>query len=109
MARLRRFLPLALVAAVTLYRSVGAPPPPPLPEAVANAAAGTFKGYVQNDTRVWRGVPYAEPPINDLRWRKTVPKAKLTSPLDTKSFGSACAQVRFGGRPPRLRISDRHT
>lgn len=63
------------------------------PDAVASAPAGTFHGFVQNGTRIWRGIPYAEPPIGDRRWKVTLPKKKLEEPLVTKAFGATCAQL----------------
>ena len=32
---------------------------------------GTLEGYLSNDetTIIWKGVPYAEPPVGDLRWK----------------------------------------
>ena len=73
-------------------RSAPAAPPAP-PDAVATAPAGAFHGFVENGTRTWRGIPYAESPVGDLRWKVTVPKAPLTSPLATKAFGATCAQL----------------
>jgi para-nitrobenzyl esterase len=29
---------------------------------------GKLKGYVNGDVLVWKGVPYAKPPVGDLRW-----------------------------------------
>eukprot|EP01048_Picozoa_sp_COSAG05_P018122 COSAG05_NODE_2592_length_2862_cov_1.937749_1_plen_771_part_00 len=69
------------------------PPPPPPQTAAANAPAGTFLGYVDDGTRTWRGIPYAEPPVDDLRWRRTVPARNLTEPLATTSFRADCAQI----------------
>ena len=61
------------------------------PEAVA--PAGTFVGYLENGTKIFRGIPYAEPPVKELRWKKTVKKAKITGKLKTQSFGPSCAQL----------------
>ena len=72
-------------------KSPASPPAPP--DAVATAPAGTFHGYVENGTRTWRGIPYAESPIGPLRWKVTVPKAPLSAPLSTKTFGATCAQL----------------
>ena len=63
------------------------------PNTTAVAAAGTFVGYVANGTRTWRGIPYAQPPVGNLRWRKTAPAAPLTAPLETKAFRADCAQI----------------
>jgi hypothetical protein len=61
--------------------------------AVATASAGQFVGFIENGTKIWRGIPYGEPPVGDLRWMVTVPKAKLQKPLETKNFGADCAQL----------------
>lgn len=49
--------------------------------------------YHENtDIAVFLGVPFAEPPIGDLRWQEPVPlKEKLTNRL-TKEFAAACIQ-----------------
>jgi para-nitrobenzyl esterase len=30
---------------------------------------GLLRGYVNDDVIVWKGVPYAKPPVNELRWK----------------------------------------
>ena len=36
------------------------------------------------------GTPFAEPPINNARFRKPIPKARFSSPFDASSYGHAC-------------------
>ena len=43
------------------------------------------------------GIPYAEPPVGDNRFRKPVPKSPFTSPYRAIDFGSPCWQVRDDG------------
>ncbi|MFQ3362221.1 MAG: carboxylesterase type B, partial [Woeseiaceae bacterium] len=54
---------------------------------------GSVIGYSQNETSLWLGIPYAEPPLNDLRWRS--PKA--LDPWDgiykATEFSEACTQI----------------
>jgi len=38
------------------------------------------------------GIPYAEPPINQLRWAKTVPKTFVEDKFYADKFSSACMQ-----------------
>jgi para-nitrobenzyl esterase len=87
---LARMVPPPLPLLLLLVSAVVADP---LPDAVAVAPAGTFTGYEENGTKVWRGVPYAEPPVGTLRWMPTVMKAALDAPLETKAFGADCAQI----------------
>lgn len=60
-------------------------------------SSGTVHG-IYNDTartvRGFLGIPFAEPPVNELRF--TVPREKLpsTSPIDASSFSSPCPQTR---------------
>ena len=39
------------------------------------------------------GIPYAEPPIGDKRFRKPIPKAAFTRPFNASDFGPKCLQV----------------
>lgn len=59
----------------------------------ANAPAGTMIGQVERDVAVWRGIPYAQPPVGPLRWRAPQPLPRRTTPLVTKTFGSICPQA----------------
>jgi carboxylesterase type B len=44
-------------------------------------------------TYVWKGVPYAKPPVGDLRWKAPADADPWTSPRLTQRFGNACAQA----------------
>lgn len=57
-----------------------------------------------NGAYVWRGIPYAKPPLGDLRWRAPLPPAPRKYPLEANRFGDACVQivVPLGGAPEEL-------
>ena len=42
---------------------------------------------------VFKGVPFARPPVGPLRWREPMPLAPWTGVRDATAYGSACAQV----------------
>ncbi len=46
-----------------------------------------------NGTYVWKGVPYAKPPVGELRWKAPADPDPWTSPRLTQQFGHACAQA----------------
>lgn len=43
-------------------------------------------------TLSWKGVPYARPPVGELRWKAPLDPAKWNGVLPAKAFGNACAQ-----------------
>jgi para-nitrobenzyl esterase len=49
------------------------------------------------DVRVYKGIPYAAPPVGDLRWRPPQPAAHWDGVRKADEFGSICMQVAFGG------------
>ena len=48
--------------------------------------------YGAEDTLVWRGIPYAQPPTGDLRWRSPRPVERWTGTLEADWFGSPALQ-----------------
>ena len=64
---------------------------------VVDAPAGALRGTSEGDLHVFRGVPYAQPPVGRLRWRPPVPLAHWTGVREATEFGAACYQP-----PPRL-------
>lgn len=59
-----------------------------------NAPAGKVRGVAEGDVRIFRGVPYARPPIGDLRWRAPAPLRRWRGVRSAAEFGAACMQPR---------------
>jgi para-nitrobenzyl esterase len=53
---------------------------------------GTIKGKLQGTVRTFLGIPYAAPPVGDLRWRPPAPPAAWSDVRDATEFGPRCAQ-----------------
>lgn len=54
---------------------------------------GTFDG----DSQVFRGIPYAAPPVAELRFRPPEPPAAWDEVRDATTFGDKCPQPGIGG------------
>jgi para-nitrobenzyl esterase len=65
---------------------------PPSPVDVATTA-GTLRGVADDGVRSWLGIPYAAPPVGDLRWRPPEPPAPWSGVRDADEFRSECVQV----------------
>ena len=70
------------------------------------APAGTFVGETIGVGDVFRGIPYAEAPIGDLRWRPPVQKADTTGPIDATEFGPICHQPLLPDVPANIYYED---
>src|SRR5215813_740669 len=56
-------------------------------------------GTTQPTVRVFKGIPYAAPPLGENRWRAPQPAAKWDGVRDATAFGAPCAAgAPFGGR-----------
>jgi para-nitrobenzyl esterase len=40
-----------------------------VPTEIINTVAGPIRGIVQDGISTFRGIPYAAPPVDSLRWR----------------------------------------
>jgi len=53
---------------------------------------GQIVGEQQGEVRVFRGIPYAAPPVGELRWKATQPHEAWTGVRDALAFGSPALQ-----------------
>ena len=67
---------------------------PPQQYAFADVRGGRLRGRVNATTgvRSFLGVRYAQPPLNDLRWREPLPERNWTGVRDALNFGDVCLQ-----------------
>jgi len=60
---------------------------------IVQTQAGLIKGVIENGYRAFRGIPYAEPPVNALRWKPPIPKKSWApSVRSATEFGPCCPQ-----------------
>ena len=62
------------------------------PSVFANNQTLVGKFHEDTDIAVFLGVPFAEPPLKDLRWHKPLPFKPKNSIRKTQQFASACMQ-----------------
>jgi len=61
--------------------------------------SGQLQGAVEGSYRVFRGIPFAAPPVGNLRWRPPAPPAKWQGVRSATAFGNRCPQVDRSGVP----------
>jgi para-nitrobenzyl esterase len=59
---------------------------------IVRAPAGAVQGLADGDIRVFKGLPYAQPPVGPLRWRPPKPLAAWSGIRQAARFGPACSQ-----------------
>jgi para-nitrobenzyl esterase len=78
---------------------------PPATDPVVVTDAGPVHGTSAGGVDGYLGVPYAAPPVDELRWAPPAPPAPWTKERAATSFGSPCpAGDSFNG--PRSEIED---
>ena len=53
----------------------------------AQTPSGAVRGIWRDGVAVFRGIPYAEPPVGPLRFAAPVPRAPWQGTLDASAFG----------------------
>ncbi|MCE7901804.1 MAG: carboxylesterase family protein [Gammaproteobacteria bacterium PRO9] len=54
---------------------------------------GRLRGTAEEGINVFRGIPYAAPPVGALRWRPPQPAANWNGVRDATAFGPVCPQT----------------
>lgn len=62
-------------------------------ETTVHTPLGNLRGTVENNVRVFRGVPFAEPPAGERRFRAPVPKQAWTGVRDATQFAAEAWQT----------------
>ena len=55
--------------------------------------AGMVQGTMEGGTTAFKGIPFAAPPLGDLRWRAPKPPVAWTGVRQADKFSPACVQV----------------
>jgi para-nitrobenzyl esterase len=78
-----------LVLAATLVAAATAKVP------TARTESGSVSGVVTEGVASWKGVPYAAPPVGELRWRAPQPPASWTGVRPATEYAHDCMQLPF--------------
>jgi para-nitrobenzyl esterase len=62
--------------------------------------SGTLIGDVDSPVRAYRGIPYAAPPVGDLRWKPPQPASPWDGIRQCTEFSKVCPQLPMSGFPP---------
>lgn len=64
---------------------------------IVSVQQGNVKGFVQNDTSVYLGIPFAETTAGENRWKAPKPIDSFPNGrFDASNYGPSCAQVMSG-------------
>jgi len=66
---------------------------------VVRVDSGPLQGVVEDGVASFKGIPFAAPPVGELRWRPPQPVTPWTGVRQAAEFGPDCMQGRFG--PPQ--------
>ncbi|MGU7771603.1 carboxylesterase/lipase family protein [Burkholderia sp. MR1-5-21] len=64
---------------------------------MATIDSGTLQGAATDDVVSFKGIPYAAPPVGQLRWRPPQPVARWTGVRQATAFGHDCMQMTSTG------------
>src|SRR3954470_22706593 len=64
---------------------------------------GQIAGTTVNGIRVFKGIPFAAPPVGELRWRPPQPVAMWSGVRKADTFGPECTQTPYPPGSPYAR------
>ncbi|GMW06464.1 MAG: carboxylic ester hydrolase [Nevskiales bacterium] len=85
--------PVAFLLRAMLVLALCAGPAHAAVDSVVTTSAGAVRGAARDGIVVFRGIPYAAPPVGPLRWRPPQPPAAWAGVRDATRFGPICPQL----------------
>jgi para-nitrobenzyl esterase len=68
---------------------------------IVSVTGGQVKGaMLDKGGAVFKGIPYADPPVGNLRWREPMPVKAWAGVRDATRFGAICSQIPMRGMAP---------
>ena len=65
---------------------------PPQTAVTVDPPAGRLRGILAGNLKVFKGIPYAQPPVGERRWKPPAPLARWHGVRNATAFGPACFQ-----------------
>ncbi len=98
----------AFVVAIALALAGCAGVAQPVLSTQAATTSGQVEGATRNGVTAWLGLPYAAPPVGDLRWKAPTPVAAWQGVRPATAFAPACLQtgVSMPGEAPPVTSED---
>ncbi len=63
--------------------------------AIVQVDGGRIEGAIEDGIAVYKGIPYAAPPIGELRWKAPQPVIPWSGVKQAKKYGNACPQLKL--------------
>lgn len=86
MISFRLMIVAAILSFAAAFPSYAAPTP------IVDAPAGQLQGQMDGTTRVFKGIPYAQPPVGSARWKAPMAMPRWTGVKNATEYGPACMQ-----------------
>ena len=90
---MRRLVVVALALATVPFITSAAPD-------IVKIDGGQISGTAANGVRVFKGIPFAAPPVGDLRWKPPQPVVAWQGVRAADTFGSPCMQEPYPANSP---------